>query len=124
MRERLEPVNGFVRVPEKPGLGLSLDRGELERLARLEAPDLVPWIVRSRFDNGTRMYNVADGKGHFMVRPDGTRGGIPMSYDAPISTEYWDDDGTEEFRRMYGRIEREGMVIEGPEAGPDILDLP
>ena len=124
VRERLEPVNGFVRVPEKPGLGLTLDRGELERLARLEAPVPAPWIVRSKFDNGTRMYNVAAGKGHFMVRPDWTRGGIPMSYDAPITTDYWDDDGTEEFRQMYARIEREGLVIERPEAGGDSLDLP
>ncbi len=59
-----------------------------------------------------------------MVRPDWTRGGIPMSYDAPLSTEHWDNDGTEEFRRMYGRVERERVVIEGPEAGPDTLDLP
>ena len=30
--ERLDPINGLVRVPEKPGLGLTLDRGALERL--------------------------------------------------------------------------------------------
>ena len=29
--ERLEPVNGFLRVPEQPGLGVTLDREELER---------------------------------------------------------------------------------------------
>ena len=34
--ERLEPVNGFLRVPEQPGLGVTLDREELERGKRLE----------------------------------------------------------------------------------------
>ena len=33
VRERLEPINGLIRVPEKPGLGLTLDRDELERLS-------------------------------------------------------------------------------------------
>ena len=84
----------------------------------------MPWIVKSGFDNGTRMYNVAAGKGHFMVRPDGTRGGIPMSCDAPISTEYWDEDGTEEFRRVLPH-RTGGDGDRGPRGGPfDTLDLP
>jgi len=111
-RERLEPVNGFLRVPEGPGLGISLDRDELERLEKLELPHQERWIVKSSFKNGTRMYNIADPDDSiFMVRPDSHRL-IPMSYDAPISTEYWDDDGTEEFRSMFARIEGEGMVLE------------
>jgi len=112
VKERLEPVNGFVRVPEKPGLGVTLDREELERLENLELPEQKRWILRSQFKNGTRMYNIADPRNSiFMVRPD-TRRMIPMSYDAPISTEYWDDDGTPEYREMFARIEREGMVLE------------
>ena len=112
VKERLEPVNGFLRVPEKPGLGVTLDREELERLKNLELPEQGKWILRSQFKNGTRMYNIADPKSSiFMVRPD-TRRLIPMSYDAPISTEYWDDDGTPEYRDMFARIEREGMVLE------------
>ena len=113
VKERLEPVNGFVRVPESPGLGVSLDRGELERLKQLELPPQEKWIIRSRFENGTRMYNIADPEDSiFMVRPDRKRGMVPMSYDAPISTEYWDDDGTEAYREMFARIEREGIVLE------------
>ena len=41
------------------------------------------------------MYNIPQG-GHFMVRPDWQRAGIPMSYNAPLATEYWDDDGSSE----------------------------
>ena len=111
--ERLEPVNGFVRVPESPGLGVTLDRDELERLERLRLPPQERWIIRSRFENGARMYNIADPEDSiFMVRPDRRRGMVPMRYDAPITTEYWDDDGSEAYRDMFARIEREGVVLE------------
>ncbi len=111
--ERLEPINGFVRVPKSPGLGVTLDRDELERLKHLRLPPQEKWIIRSQFENGTRMYNIADPEDSiFMVRPDRRRGLVPMSYDAPISTEYWDDDGTNAYREMFARIEREGIVLE------------
>ena len=112
VRERSQPVNGFLRVPEKPGLGVTLDREALQRLKGLELPAQPRWIVRSRFANGARMYNIADPKESiFLVRPDRRRL-IPMSYDAPIETDYWDDDGSPEYRAMFERIEREGMVLE------------
>ena len=112
VRERSQPVNGFLRVPEKPGLGVTLDRDALERLKRLDLPAHPRWIVRSRFANGARMYNIADpDESIFMVRPDRRRL-IPMSYDAPIETDYWDDDGSPEYRAMFERLEREGMVLE------------
>ena len=95
--ERPEPTNGFLRVSEGPGLGVTLNRSELERLTALQLPEQPKWIIKSRFENRTRMYNIADPQESiFMVRPDRRRM-IPMSYDAPIETEYWDDDGTPEY---------------------------
>jgi hypothetical protein len=114
VHERLIPVNGFVRVPEAPGLGLTLDRDALERLKSLELPTQPRWIIRSRYANGTRLYCPFDpaSSGHFLVRPDWKPGLMPFSFCAPITTDYWDDDGGEEFARMYQRLEREGMVLE------------
>ena len=112
VKERLDPINGFVRVPEKPGLGLTLDRDELERLKNLSLPSQDKWIIKSRFKNGTHMFNIADpDNSGFMVRPDHKKL-IPMSYAAPIETEYWDDDGSDEYRELFSRIEREGIVLE------------
>jgi L-alanine-DL-glutamate epimerase-like enolase superfamily enzyme len=111
VKERLEPVNGFVRVPEKPGLGLTLDEAELAQLEKLQLPPQDPWIIKSRFANGTLMYHANKG-GHFMVRPNWTRGLVPMSYAAPIQTEYWDDDGSPAFCAMVQRLEREDMILE------------
>jgi len=111
VKERLKPVNGFLRVPEKPGLGLTLDRAALDRLKQLKLPERPKWIIKTRFANGVTMYNIADPKQSiFMVRPD-IRRLIPMSYMSPITTEYWDDDGSAEYKSMFDRIEREGVVL-------------
>ena len=112
VNERLEPINGFVRVPESPGLGLTLDREELERLKKLRLSDQEKWIIKSQFKNGTCMYNIADPDNSiFMVRPDRKRL-IPMGYDTPISTEYWDDDRTLAYKKMFQYFEQEGIVLE------------
>ena len=65
------------------------------------------------------MYNIHDPEQSlFMVRPDRWRL-IPMSYDSPLTTEYWDDDGSEEYRKMFARIEKEGVgAAEAVEGGP------
>lgn len=114
VRERLDPVNGLIRVPELPGLGLTLDRAELERLSNLKLPEQPKWIIRTRYANGTTMYNLADPLDSlFMVRPDHRRL-VTFSYDAPLATDYRDPDGTPEFSEMLRRLQQEGMVLEGP----------
>jgi hypothetical protein len=110
--ERPEPVNGFLRVPEKPGLGVTLNRDKLEQLKAVRLPEKDRWIIKTTFDNGTTMYNLANPKESiFMVRPDRRRL-IPMSYDSPITTEYWDDDGSQAYKQMFKRLEKEEMVLE------------
>ena len=112
VNEKLTPINGFLRVPESPGLGVTLNRNELERLKSLNLPEQKRWILKSQFRNGTRMYNIADPKNSlFMVRPDRSRL-IPMSYTSPISTVYWDNDGSSEYKETFEHIEREGVVLE------------
>ena len=111
VKERPEPVNGLLRVSERPGLGVTLDRGELERLTKLKLPEQKKWIIKTTFQNGTTMYNIADPKQSiFMVRPD-VRRLIPLSYAAPLSTQYWDDDGSPNYWAMFKRIEKEGVVL-------------
>ena len=111
MNERLEPINGLIRVPEKPGLGVTLNDDELERLKKLQLPKQPKWIIKTTFDNGTRMFNIANPEDSiFMVRPDRRRL-IPLRYDLPLTTEYWDDDSSSEYKQMFARIEREGVVL-------------
>ena len=117
VHERSQPVNGFLPVSQRPGLGLTLDRDALARLEQLQLPRQERWILRSRFANGTRMYNLADPEESiFLVRPDHRRE-LPMSYAAPITTEYWDDDDSPEYRAMLARLEAEGVVLERDRPG-------
>lgn len=113
--ERLEPVNGFIRVPERPGLGVTLDPEELERLKANQPRQQPSYILRSRFQNGTMMYNMMSPPetAHFMVLPDRWRL-IPLSFDAPVTTDYWDDDGSPEYRAMFRRLQAEQIVLEKP----------
>ena len=114
VNERPEIVNGFVRVPDSPGLGLTLDRDALERLKNLTLPETAPWIIKSRFANGTMMYDIHDtAQPIHMVRPD-RRKQINLSFQDPISTEYWDDDGSTEFKQIFDRVRREGVYLEKP----------
>ena len=109
---RHERVVAIVEKLKVLGLSVSLDRDELERLENLNLPRPDKWIIKSRFGNGSRMYNIADPDNSiFMVRPDLHRL-IAMSYVAPIETEYWDNDGSAEYRAIFERIEREGIVLE------------
>jgi L-alanine-DL-glutamate epimerase-like enolase superfamily enzyme len=111
VNERLEPINGLIRVPEKPGLGVTLNSDELERLKKLQLPKQPKWIIKTTFDNGARMFCIANPEDSiFMVRPDRRRL-IPLRYDLPLSTEYWDDDGSSEYKQMFARIEHEGVVL-------------
>ena len=112
VKERLEPINGMIRVPEKPGLGVTLEDAELDRLKKLSLPEMGKWIIKTTYKNGTVMYNLADPKQSiFMVRPDGRRE-IPLSYSAPLSTKWWDNDGSNEYSTMFQRLERDGVVLE------------
>ena len=101
---------------EQPGLGIELDMEEVERLERVEPRPKAKFIIVSRFENGTTLYTSPDPKNpHFMVRPDWSRTLMPMSYAAPLRSEYWDEDGSSEFATMMDRIEREGAVLEDSE---------
>lgn len=111
VKESLEPINGWVRVPEKPGLGLTLDREKLEKLKSLKLPEQPDWIIKSKFANGTVMYNRASPRNaFFMVRPD-SRGLITLGYDMPVTSEWLDPDGTPEYRQLEDRIGNEGGMI-------------
>ncbi|MSS73467.1 MAG: hypothetical protein EXS64_18560 [Candidatus Latescibacteria bacterium] len=111
--EPLNPINGFIRVPEQPGLGVALDMKEVERLAQVEPMAAPKFMIVCKYDNGTALYTRPDPENpNFMVRPDWSRVLMPMSFVAPLKTEYWDDDGSADFDAMMARVERDGAVLE------------
>ena len=114
--EPLHPINGFIHVREQPGLGIELDMKEVERLERVEPKQKPKFIIVCRYENGATLYTSPDPKNpHFMVRPDWSRTLMPMSFAAPLSSEYWDEDGSADFAEMMTRIETEGAVLKDRE---------
>ena len=112
--EPLDPVNGMIRVSEKPGLGVELDMEQVDRLKGLEFIPKAKFVIKTRFENGTVMHSRPDPENpHFMVRPDWSRRMMPVSFAAPLSSEYWDDDGSLEWKTMWDSIEPGGAVLEG-----------
>ena len=65
----------------------------------------------------TRMWHLVDGAsevGVTLSRPSQPPFGsntLLLGFAMPIETEYWDDDGSKEWREMRARIEAEGAVM-------------
>jgi sialidase-1 len=119
--EPLNPVNGFIKVSEAPGLGVELDE---EKMAELESQDRTihpRFLIESRYVNGAHLRTRKDPDNpHFMVRPDWSRELPPPSFAAPLTTSYWDDDETPEFAAAYAEIESKGSrLIQTEPAGAD-----
>ena len=93
-------VAGQVRVPEEPGLGVTLDRAMLERLKATEPPPMPRALIRVRVERGPTAY----------ARPPLSRSsdldptmvaGVGQGYDRLVDQDFWHDDGSAEFARLW-----------------------
>jgi L-alanine-DL-glutamate epimerase-like enolase superfamily enzyme len=125
--ETLPVVGGSVEVPDRPGIGVSIDRAKLEKYARAPRPRQSRFLVRVRYANGPHLYFRFDpdapeanlrflnppGKG---VRDAGfgphAPGPVP-GYANPVASDFWDAEGSEEFERMWKRTESGPVWNEG-----------
>ena len=107
--ETMPVVNGSVQVPDKPGLGVAIDRQKLQRLSRAPRPRQDRFLVRVRYRNGFTVYFRFDPDSpganlRFLNPPDvpgprlqrGTSG-----YGNPVVTDFWDETGSQEFERVW-----------------------
>ena len=103
VRQPIRVTEGFARVPETPGLGVEVDEEALQRLATNPDPyESIPkGIGVLRLPYGTTHYTIS--KPH-VQRLTGTEEGAIRG----IDFELWQEDGSDEFRRTWERLEREG----------------
>jgi hypothetical protein len=106
--ERLPVVGGRVRVPEGPGLGITLDRDRLKQYAAAPRPRRDRFLARMRCANGLTAYfrfpedpwqAALAGLG----RDDPDRH-LPIPgpmYAKPVVTDFWDETGSPEFERIW-----------------------
>ena len=124
-REDMPVVGGSVALPEGPGLGISLDREKLKRLAQAPRPKQTRFLVRTRYEDGLSIYFRFDpdlpGANVRFLNPPGfgqrysgfgpdVPGPVP-GYANPVVSDFWDETGSAEFEAMWERT-AEGPVWE------------
>lgn len=95
---------GFSRVPEAPGLGLEVDDGAIAEFARGERLGRVEYIGVLTLPGGKRMYT--KGSPGVQQLTGFEEGALPG-----IGFEYWEDDGSEEYRKARARLDAEGTYM-------------
>jgi L-alanine-DL-glutamate epimerase-like enolase superfamily enzyme len=103
--EDMPVVGGSVQVPDKPGLGVTLDREKLRRYAGSPRPKQTRFLVRVRYAQGPTIY--------FRFNPDAPGanlrflpGNIPgptPGYGNRVITDFWEEEGSEEFDQIWKR---------------------
>jgi L-alanine-DL-glutamate epimerase-like enolase superfamily enzyme len=102
----VEPLciqGGYARTPEKPGLGVEVDEGALEKY-KMEPPYQHPPIrqlLQVRWQDSRKRYYARIGQ----VWTDALHGNMPI-HERGVRMEPLPDDGSPEWSEMYGRAEQ------------------
>jgi hypothetical protein len=98
-----EVAGGTIAVSEEPGLGLTLDRDALSKWEEVEPPELPRALVRISYRGMSSIY------GRLPVKSLRDRSGVASAhlgafgggYDQPVDMDFWGDDGSAEFARLW-----------------------
>ena len=90
-------------MSEEPGLGLTLDRDALSKWEEVEPPELPRALVRISYRGMSSIY------GRLPVKSLRDRSGVAPAhlgafsggYDQPVDMDFWGDDGSAEFARLW-----------------------
>ena len=115
------PINdGQVKVPQGPGLGVTLNSEKLRRYESAARPRHMPFLVRIRYQDGPTIYTRHDPEKpgatdnmRFLERLLGEQipGPVP-AYDNPVITDFWDDQASVGFQRLWKATESGYVVVE------------
>lgn len=100
---RLEISEGSTPVPEGPGLGVEVDEKILGELAARPKSELPRHLGVLHLPGGTTYYTPSiPAVEHLTGFAEGNVRGL--------RSEVWNDDGSEEFARIYERVQQEGRI--------------
>ena len=114
LSERLDVVDGYIDVPERPGLGVDVDQEAVERYA-VDAAEPTPkqrYLEQKRIlriswpgaAGGKRVWEFTD---EARYQPQVSQGNIP-GFERGVSLEVIEDDGSATFRSAHRRIAARG----------------
>ena len=95
---------GFSRVPEAPGLGLEVDDDAIAEFAQRDPLPRAEFIGVLHLPGGKRLYTRG---GPSVQRLTGYEEGAL----AGVCLEYWEDDGSDEYRLTKARLDTEGSYL-------------
>ncbi|MCZ6676530.1 MAG: hypothetical protein O7E52_04695 [Candidatus Poribacteria bacterium] len=99
--ERIPVIEGSSPVPEGPGLGFEVDEDALARVAANKLTEPPKHVGILHMPGGHKFY------GRSYVSPSGVTGREEGTIRG-IRSELWEDDGSDEFARIYERVQKEG----------------
>ena len=99
--ELIPVIEGSSPVPEGPGLGVEVDEEALARLAANKPVEIPKHVGVLHMPGGHTFY------GRSYISPS-TLTGREEGTIRGISSELWEADGSEEFNRIYERVQKEG----------------
>ena len=102
----IEVKDGSAQVPDTPGLGYELDEDAIEKF-RTEKPARrpdPPRLIETSWPDGRRMYIANNGKVNFMLGP-GAQGKLPY-YEPGVDSRLVENDGSEEWKRLYAEARK------------------
>ena len=102
--ETMPVVGGSVQVPNGPGLGVSIDRNKLGKYSSQPRPKQSRFLVRMHFSGGPHIYFRFDSSVP-LNRLGFDLPGPVAGYGNPVRTDFWDEEGSEEFERMWKKTE-------------------
>ena len=118
--ETMPIIDGHVRVPKGSGLGVTLNRDKLKKYESAKRPSHEPFLVRIRYQGGPTIYarhnpekpGAAD-ELRFLKRLLGERipGPVP-GYDNAVVTDFWDDQDSAEFQRIWKETETGHVTVD------------
>lgn len=116
--ERIPVTGGFCRVPETPGLGLTVDEAALEAASKRKPLERLEHIGIYHLPDGKRLYTLDNSQKSL----GGSKGfaavtGIEEGDLKGMRFEAWCDDGSTEYSAMHDRIVGDGAVIESGRSG-------
>ena len=100
-RQRIEIVEGCSPVPEEPGLGVEVDEAVIARLVQRGPAETPRHLGKLRLLDRRVLYTAS-------IPPIDALTGFAEGTIRGLSFAVWNDDGSEEFVRMYGGWKRRG----------------
>lgn len=118
-KETMPVIDGRVAVPDKPGLGITIDRRKLEEYTRAAPPKYERFLVRIRYASGLTVYvrqdwDAPDAESRFLALRHGRfelflppdAAAVPGPYPGyanPVVTDMWSQPGSQEFEDVWQR---------------------